>query len=104
MSFVLIIQSNLCKTTTLKRPKIGFQIQLLLNAGQKYCRKLQGEHSAIRSTFINMTKLPFVIKIFVLSLFEKSLKTGFTVHNVHSHVICCVNHFRKINVLLIMFQ
>ena len=50
-----------------KRPKIGFQDQLSLNAGQKYCRKLQGEHYAIFSTFI---KLPFVIKIFVLSIFE----------------------------------
>ena len=37
---------------------------------------LQGEHSAILSVFI---KLPFVIKIFVLSNFEWSLKTGFTV-------------------------
>ena len=30
-----------------KRPKSGFQDYLLLNAGQKYCRMLQGEHSAI---------------------------------------------------------
>ena len=37
---------------------------------------LQGEHSAILSTFI---KLPFVIKIFVLSFFEWLLKTGCTV-------------------------
>ena len=37
---------------------------------------LQGEHSAILSTFI---KLPFVIKIFVLSIFDWPLKTGFTV-------------------------
>ena len=36
---------------------------------------LQLEHSAIRSTFI---KLPFVIKIFVKSMFEWPLKTGFT--------------------------
>ena len=61
-----------------KRPKIGFQDQLSLNAGQKYCRMLQGEHSAILSTFI---KLPFVIKIFVLSIFEwplsKRPKIGF---------------------------
>ena len=35
---------------------------------------LQGEHSAILSTF---TKLPFVIKIFVLSVFKWPLKTGF---------------------------
>ena len=59
-----------------KRPKIGFQNQLLLNAGQKYCRMLQGEHSAILLTFI---KLPFAIKIFVLSIFEWPFYTGFTV-------------------------
>ena len=50
-----------------KRPKIGFQDQLSLNIGQKYYRMLQGEHSAILLTFI---KLPFVIKIFVLFIFE----------------------------------
>ena len=49
-----------------KRPKIVFQDQLSLNAGQKYDRKLQREHSEILSTFI---KLLFVIKIFVLSFF-----------------------------------
>ena len=51
-----------------KRPKIGFQDQLSLNAGQKY-------YSAILSTFI---KLPFVIKIFVLSIFEWPIYTSFT--------------------------
>ena len=53
--------------TYLKRPsrkntKIGFQYQLSLNAGQKYCRMHQGEISAIHLTFI---KLPFVFKTFV---------------------------------------
>ena len=38
-----------------------FKIDLSLNAGQKYCKMLQWEHSAILSTFF---KLPFVIKIF----------------------------------------
>ena len=47
-----------------KRPNIDFQTQLSLNAGQKYCR-MPKEHTAILSTFI---KLPFVIKIFVLSI------------------------------------
>ena len=61
-----------------KRPQFGFQDQLLLNAGQKYCRMLQGEHSEILSTFI---KLPFVIKIFILSIFEWPFYTGFTVPN-----------------------
>ena len=40
---------------------------------------LQGEHSAILLTFI---KLPFVIKIFVLSIFEWLFYTGFT-HALH---------------------
>ena len=61
---------------TLKKIKIDFQYHLSLNAGQKYCRMLQGEHSAILSTFI---KLPFVIKMFVLSIFEWLLKIGFTI-------------------------
>ena len=60
----------------LKNTKNGFQDQLSLNAGQKYCRMLPLEHSEILLTFI---KLPFVIKIFVLSIFEWPLKTGFTV-------------------------
>ena len=61
-----------------KRSKIGFQDKLSLNSGQKYCRMLRSEHSAILSTFI---KLPFVLKIFVLSIFEWPFYTGFTVHN-----------------------
>ena len=50
-----------------KRPEIGFQDQISLNAGQKDCKMLQGEHSAILSTFI---KLPFAIETFVLCIFE----------------------------------
>ena len=69
--------------TCVKQPsniqKIVFQDQLSLNAGQKYCRVLQGEHSAIVLTFI---KLPFVIKIFVLSIFGWPFYTGFTVLEV----------------------
>ena len=69
------IYSKTCvKQPHSNRPKIGFQDQLLLNAGQKYCRILQGEHSAILLTFIN---LPFVIKMFVLSIFGWSFYTGF---------------------------
>ena len=62
-----------------KRQKIGFQYRLLLNAGQKYCRMLPLEHSAILLTFI---KLPFVIEYFILSIFEWPLKTGSTVITV----------------------
>ena len=60
-----------------RRPKIDFQDLLSLNACQNYCRILQGERSAILLTFI---RLPFVIKISVLSIFGWMLKTGFTVH------------------------
>ena len=51
------------------------------------------EHSAILSTFI---KLPFADKTFVLSIFEWSLKTGFTVvlnhekNNVWEVTIFCI--------------
>ena len=81
---------NMYSKTCVKRPlsnrqKIGFQDQLLLNAGQKYCRMLQGEHSAILSTFI---KLPFVIKIFVLSIFEWPFYTGFTVLKQKQQAVC----------------
>ena len=81
IQFWLSMYSKTClKQPLKKKTKIGFQDRLLLNAGQKYCRMLQGEHSAILSTFI---KLPFVIKVFVLSIFEWPLKTGFTVELFH---------------------
>ena len=67
---------NCVKRPLSERPKIGFYDQLLLNAGQRYCRMLQGEHSGILSTFI---KLPFVIKTFVLSIFGWPFYTDFTV-------------------------
>ena len=42
----------------------------------KSIAECKGKHSAILSTFI---KLPFVIEICVLSIFEWPLETGFTV-------------------------
>ena len=76
--------SKTCLKWPLKpKTKIGFQDRLSLNAAQKYCRMLQGEHSAIPLTFI---KLPLVIKIFVLSIFEWLPKTGFTVYTFCTHL------------------
>ena len=46
---------------------------------------LQGEHSAFLLTSI---KLPFVIKIFVLSVFEWPFYSGFTVDYHILHVAC----------------
>ena len=51
--------------TCIKRP-LKKEGQLSLNAGEKDCRMLQWQHSAI---LLNFIKLPFVIKIFVLSFF-----------------------------------
>ena len=84
------ISCNIYSKTCLKRPlkkktKIAFQDRLSLNAGPKYCRMLIVEHSAILSTFI---KLPFVIKIFVFSIFEWPLKTGFTVPHLRLLLSC----------------
>ena len=76
-----------------KRPKIGFQDQLLINAGQKDRRM----YSAIRSTFI---KLPLATKIFVLSIFEWPLYTGFTAHDM-KHVHVCTDLIYHAYVLLL---
>ena len=85
-------QGAIYSRTCLKRPhknntKIGFKYILSLNAGQKFCRMLQGEHSAKLSTFI---KLPFVINIFVLSIFEWPLKTVFTVLKLCLTTLFCL--------------
>ena len=47
----------------------------------KVFRMLQVEHFEIPSTFI---KLPFVIQIFVLSIFERLFYTGFSVLSSNS--------------------
>ena len=75
--FLQNVYSKPClKRSLKKKTKIDFQGRLSLKAGQKCSRLLQGEQSAILSTFI---KLPFVINIFVLSIFQWPFKTGFTV-------------------------
>ena len=67
MAYILMVYSKpFVKRPLSKRPNICFQDQVSLNAGQKYCRMLPLEHSAIILTFI---KLPNVNKIFVLSLY-----------------------------------
>ena len=58
-----------------RRPKLVFKTNYCLMQVKSIA---ECSYSAILSTFI---KLPFVIKIFVLSVFEWPLKTGFTVFN-----------------------
>ena len=88
--------------TCLKRPlkkktKTVFQDRLSLNSGQKYCRMLPLEHSAILLTFI---KLPFAIKTFVLSIYDWPLKTGFTVIVCKVKTIHCI-WTPKLNVIYV---
>ena len=75
------------KRSLSKRRKLGFQYQLSPNAGQKYCRMLQGEHSAILLTFI---KQPCVIKNFVLFIFGWPFYTGFTICLKHASAAIAV--------------
>ena len=78
--------SKACLKRPLKdRQNKGLNGKWQLNEGRKYCRMLPFEHSAILSTFI---KLPFVIKIFVLSTLEWPFYTGFTVYCIS----CCFMH------------
>ena len=63
------LQFNLSKTATLKKTKMVFKTNYRL-------MQVQGEHPVILLTFVS---LPFVITIFVLSIFEWHLKTDFTV-------------------------
>ena len=67
------IYSKTCFNRPLKKnTKMGFKTDyrlLSLKSGQR-------EHSAILSTLI---KLPFVLKTFVLTIFEWSLNTGLSV-------------------------
>ena len=68
-----------------RRPNIGLQDRLSLNADPNYCRML------ILLTFI---KLPFIFgPLFCLFFFEWPLKTGFTVLDtisIECHFIQCV--------------
>ena len=63
--------------TTLKDRILVLKTNYRLMQVKKIAECSNGEHSAILLTFI---KLPFVIKIFVLSIFEWPFYTGFTVY------------------------
>ena len=61
---------------------------------------LQGEHSAILLTFI---KLPFVIKIFVLSNFEWPFYTGVTVYLLQGEHSAILSTFLKLPFVIKIF-
>ena len=67
-----ISYSKTCLKQPLKKKTTNwFSKQIVSQCRSKYCRMLPLEHSAILLIFI---KLPFVIKIFVLSIFEWPFK------------------------------
>ena len=73
---------NLSQAATQKEDqKLVFKTDYPLMQVISIAEMLPLEHSAILLTFI---KLPFIIKIFVLSISEWPLKTGFTV--LHDYV------------------
>ena len=76
-SIVYIVKPVLSRHSR-RRPKIGFQDGLSLNAGQSTA---ECSLRVFCNTFTlhKFIKLPFVFKTFVLSIFEWPLKTGFTV-------------------------
>ena len=77
---------------TQKRQKIGFQDQILLNAGQKYCRMLQGDifdlHLGLASLKLScmdaelVFKLPIFCLVF-LKLFNYSHQGP---HSLEKHI------------------
>ena len=68
------------------------QVKVLQNAPR--------EHSAILSIFI---KLPFVLKNFVLPIFEWPLKTGFTVYSL-SELMIWVKFHHYLSILFSIFS
>ena len=62
------------KATQKEDQNLGSKTDYRLMKVKSIAECSKGEHSAIFSTFI---KLPFVIKIFVLSIFEWTFYTGF---------------------------
>ena len=60
-----------------RRPKIGFQDLFSLNAGQKFCRMLQGKHSAILSTFIKLQYISHLDRFLstLVTAYDRQLKT-----------------------------
>ena len=68
-------------------------------AGQKYCRMLQEEHSAILLTSI---KLPIVIKIFVSSFFEWPFYTGFPVCDKYEILVKWLVYFTRLHWMFVI--
>ena len=76
VEMLIVNYSKTCLKRQLKKKKKKTKMVFKTDYRLMKVESIAEEHSAILSTFI---KLPFVIKICVLSIFEWRLKTGFTV-------------------------
>ena len=85
---VMVYSKTCVKLPLSKRPKLVFKTNYRLM------------HSAILSTFI---KLPFVSKIFALSIFVWPFYTGFTVHRLLPHYDFAAHKIFKIVALFVYF-
>ena len=72
-----------------KEQKMFFKRLIIAYAGQKVCRMLQGEHSAVLSTFINVTICHKDLSF--LPIFEWPFYTGFTV-SVYPYNVLLLAH------------
>ena len=80
MWYLIVSIPDLCRLSY-------FQDQLSLNAAEKFCRMLQWEQGELSAILLTFIKLPFVIKTFVLSIFECPFYTGFTVFYIFSYMV-----------------
>ena len=77
-----------------KRPNIGFQDQLSLNAGRKYCRMLQGEHLQY---FQPSLSYHLCLRHLLCLFFELTFYTVFTVYHItHSRHVLAPTHLSDI--------
>ena len=97
---VAVQYSKTCvKRPLSKRPKIGFKTNYCLMQVKSIAECYKRNILQYVSTF---SKLPFVIKIFVLSIFEWPFYTGFTVLTVVSIVLQSSAVGRESNGYLLM--
>ena len=77
----------MCKIATPKKTELVFKTDYHLMQVKSIAECSKEEHSAILSTFI---KLPYVIQILILSIFEWPFYTSFTVVNASNAHLSCV--------------
>ena len=81
------VYSKTCvKRPLAKRPKIGFQDLLSLNAGQKKCRSkvLQNVPLCSKGSILQYFPLSLSYHLSIRSIFEWRFYTGFTVYTIHT--------------------